>query len=75
VTEKLRRLSRVRVRVRKANGLHGVTILLVQQNAVVLNSSMNWNEVSIHTDPHSYPNSKTRKMRLWHRNPAIAAMS
>jgi len=26
---------------------------------VVLNSSMNWNEVSIHTTPNSYPESAT----------------
>jgi len=29
------------------------------QSRVVLNSSMNWNEVSIHTTPNSYPESAT----------------
>jgi len=32
------------------------------ENGVVLNSSMNWHEVSIHTTPNSYPKSATPKM-------------
>ncbi|MBW4519321.1 MAG: hypothetical protein KME16_06415 [Scytolyngbya sp. HA4215-MV1] len=31
---------------------------------VVLNSSMNWNEVSIHTTPNSYPESATLQSEM-----------
>jgi len=34
-----------------------------QENPVVLNSSMNGNEVAIHTTPNSYPESATPKIQ------------
>jgi len=37
---------------------------VISGKEVVLNSSMNWNAVSIHTTPNSYPKSATPVKKL-----------